>query len=134
MAMLSTWSANQVPPLAGHDIFAANRPLAEALEREGAGWAAEQCSAFGRRLGGVPLEWGRLANEHLPQLRTHDRFGERIDEVEFHPAWHDLMRMSVGEGLHSLSWTDGRDGAHVARAALFMLASQVERATDAPSR
>jgi putative acyl-CoA dehydrogenase len=132
MAMLSTWSANQVPPLTGHDLFAANRPLAEALEREGAGWAAEQCSAFGQRLGGAPLEWGRLANEHPPQLRTHDRFGERIDEVEFHPAWHDLMRMSVGEGLHSLSWTDGRDGAHVARAALFMLASQVEAGHGCP--
>jgi putative acyl-CoA dehydrogenase len=132
MAMLSTDNANQVPPLAGHDLFAGNRPLVEALEREGAGWAAAQCSAFGRRLTGAPLEWGRLANEQPPQLRTHDRFGERIDEVEFHPAWHDLMRMSVGEGLHSLSWTDGRDGAHVARAALFMLASQVEAGHGCP--
>ena len=121
-----------MPPLAGHDLFGANRPLAEALEREGAGWAAGQCSAFGRRLGGAPLEWGRLANEHPPQLRTHDRFGERIDEVEFHPAWHDLMRMSIGEGLHSLSWTDSRDGAHVARAALFMLAAQVEAGHGCP--
>ncbi|MEP6813895.1 MAG: acyl-CoA dehydrogenase family protein, partial [Actinomycetota bacterium] len=66
------------------------------------------------------------------QLRTHDRFGERIDEVEFHPAWHDLMRMSVGEGLHSLSWTDARDGAHVARAALFSLAAQVEAGHGCP--
>ncbi len=132
MAILSTRNANQVPPLAGHDLFAANRPLVEALEREGAGWAAAQCSAFGKRLAGAPLEWGRLANEHPPQLRTHDRFGERIDEVEFHPAWHDLMRVSVGEGLHALSWTDGRDGAHVARAALFMLASQVEAGHGCP--
>ena len=132
MAILSTDSANQVPPLAGHDLFAANRPLVEGLEREGASWAAAQCSAFGRRLTGEPLEWGRLANEHPPQLHTHDRFGERIDEVEFHPAWHDLMRMSIGEGLHSLSWTDGRDGAHVARAALFMLASQVEAGHGCP--
>ncbi len=132
MAILSTDSANQVPPLAGHDLFGANRPLVEALEREGAGWAAAQCSAFGRLLGGAPLEWGRLANEQPPQLRTHDRFGERIDEVEFHPAWHDLMRMSVGAGLHSLSWTDSRDGAHVARAALFMLASQVEAGHGCP--
>jgi putative acyl-CoA dehydrogenase len=132
MATLSTDGANQAPPLAGHDLFSANRPLAEALEREGAGWAAGQCSAFGRLLGGAPLEWGRLANEHPPQLRTHDRFGERLDEVEFHPAWHDLMRMSVGEGLHSLSWTDERDGAHVARAALFSLASQVEAGHGCP--
>ena len=132
MATLSTDSANQPPPLAGYDLFAANRPLTEALEREGAGWAAGQCSAFGRLLGGAPLEWGRLANEHPPQLRTHDRFGERIDEVEFHPAWHDLMRMSLAAGLHSLSWTEGRDGAHVARAALFFLAAQVEAGHGCP--
>jgi putative acyl-CoA dehydrogenase len=132
MAMLSTDRANQVPPLAGHDLFGANRPLVEALEREGAGWARAQCAAFGRRLGGAPLEWGRLANEHPPQLRTHDRYGERIDEVEFHPAWHELLAMSVGEGIHSLSWTESRDGAHVARAALFLLASQVEAGHGCP--
>ena len=132
MATLSTAGANQSPPLGGHDLFAANRPLAEALARDGAGWAAEQCSALGRRLGGAPLEWGRLANEHPPQLRTHDRFGERIDEVEFHPAWHDLMRLSVAQGLHALSWTDGREGAHVARAALFFLAAQVEAGHGCP--
>ena len=110
----------------------ANRPLAEALEREGAGWAAERCSSFGPLLGGEPLEWGRLANENPPKLRTHDRFGERIDEVEFHPAWHELMRLSLAHGLHSLSWTEGREGAHVARAALFVLASQVEAGHGCP--
>jgi len=128
----SAGAANQPPPLAGHDLFASNRPLAEALEREGAGWAAERCSAFGSLLTGEPLEWGRLANEHPPMLRTHDRFGEQIDEVEFHPAWHELMRLSVGHGLHALSWTDEREGAHVARAALFMLAGQVEAGHGCP--
>ena len=133
MATLSSaGAANQPPPLAGHDLFASNRPLAEALEREGAGWAAERCSAFGSLLTGEPLEWGRLANEFPPQLRTHDRFGERIDEVEFHPAWHELMRLSVGQGLHALSWTDDREGAHVARAALFLLAGQVEAGHGCP--
>ena len=133
MATLSSvGAANQPPPLAGHDLFASNRPLAEALEREGAGWAAERCSAFGSLLTGEPLEWGRLANELPPRLRTHDRFGERIDEVEFHPAWHELMRLSVGQGLHALSWTDPREGAHVARAALFMLAGQVEAGHGCP--
>ncbi len=78
-AVDSRSGANQPPPLAGYDLFAQNRPLAEALEREGAGWAAERASAFGRELGGEPLEWGRLANENPPRLRTHDRFGERID-------------------------------------------------------
>jgi len=133
MAILpSAGAANQPPPLAGHDLFAANRPLAEALEREGAGWAAERCCALGTRLTGEPLEWGRLANEHLPQLRTHDRFGERIDEVEFHPSWHELMRLSVGHGLHALSWTESRAGAQVARAALFYLAAQVEAGHGCP--
>jgi putative acyl-CoA dehydrogenase len=133
MAVVSSvGAANQPPPLAGHDLFASNRPLAEALEREGAGWAAERCSAFGSLLTGEPLEWGRLANENPPRLRTHDRFGERIDEVEFHPAWHELMRLSVGYSLHALSWADTREGAHVARAALFMLAAQVEAGHGCP--
>jgi putative acyl-CoA dehydrogenase len=125
-------SPNQPPPLTGYDLYAANLPLAEALEREGAGWAAERCSSFGTLLGGEPLEWGRLANENPPCLRAYDRFGERIDEVEFHPAWHDLMRTSVAHGLHSLSWTENRSGAHVARAALFLLASQVEAGHGCP--
>jgi putative acyl-CoA dehydrogenase len=128
----SAAASNQSPPLAGHDLFASNRPLVEALDREGAGWAAERCSSFGSLLTGEPLEWGRLANEHPPQLRTHDRFGERIDEVEFHPAWHELMRLAVGHGLHALSWTESGAGAHVARAALFMLAGQVEAGHGCP--
>ncbi len=132
MATIPSSAANQVPPLAGHDLFECNRPLLEALEREGAGWAAERCSSFGRILTGEPLEWGRLANENPPKLRTHDRYGERIDEVEFHPAWHELMRLSLAHGLHSLSWTEEREGAHVARAALFMLAGQVEAGHGCP--
>src|ERR687888_201439 len=100
MASGDDW--NQPPPLEGYDLFSQNRPLAEALEREG------------------------LANENPPRLRTHDRFGNRIDEVEFHPAWHALMRTSVEHGLHALSWRESRAGAHVARAALFFLAAQVE--------
>jgi putative acyl-CoA dehydrogenase len=125
-----TW--NQPPPLAGHNLFLENRPLAEALEREGAGWAHERAAAFGALLTGEPLEWGRLANEHPPRLRTHDRFGERIDEVEFHPAWHELMRTSVEHGLHALSWREQRAGSHVARAALFMLMAQVEAGHGCP--
>ena len=123
---------NQAPPLEGHELFRCNAPLAEALEREGAGWAAERCSSFGRLLTGEPLEWGRLANENPPKLRTHDRYGERIDAVEFHPAWHKMMRLSLAHGTHSLSWTEQRQGSHVARAALFMLASQVEAGHGCP--
>jgi putative acyl-CoA dehydrogenase len=120
-----TGSANQPPPLTGHDLFSENRPLAEALEREGGGWAADRCAAFGRVLGGEPLEWGRLANEHPPQLRTHDRFGERIDEVEFHPAWHELLRLSRAHLTHA-------EPSHVVRAVLFYLASQVEAGHGCP--
>ncbi|HKT44938.1 MAG TPA: acyl-CoA dehydrogenase family protein [Gaiellaceae bacterium] len=116
---------NEAPALAGHDLFGENRPLAEALEREGAGWAAEDCAAFGRILTGEPLEWGRLANENPPRLRDDG-------EVEFHPAWHELMRLSLAHGVHSLSWTEPRPGAHLARATLFYLASQVEAGHGCP--
>ncbi len=123
---------NQPPPLAGYDLFLENKPLVEALDREGVGWAAESASTFGRFLSGEPLEWGRLANENPPRLRTHDRFGNRIDEVEFHPAWHSLLKTSVEHGLHALSWREARPGAHVARATLFYLMAQVEAGHGCP--
>jgi putative acyl-CoA dehydrogenase len=123
---------NQPPPLRGHNLFLENSPLAEALEREGAGWAAERVAAFAAGLDDEAREWGRLANESPPQLRTHDRFGNRVDEVEFHPAWHELMRTSIGQGLHALSWREPRPGAQVARAALFFLMAQVEAGHGCP--
>ncbi|MCW3842319.1 acyl-CoA dehydrogenase family protein [Micromonospora yasonensis] len=110
---------NQVPPLTGYD--AADDPaLLDGLRREGAGWAATELHELGR-IGGSEqaIEHGRLANEHPPTLRTHDRYGHRIDEVEFHPAWHELMRTAVTYGLHAAPWADTRPGAHVARAAKF---------------
>jgi putative acyl-CoA dehydrogenase len=124
--------ANQPPPLEGYNLFLENRPLADALEREGGGWASQRSAAFGDLLTGEPLEWGRLANEHPPRLKTHDRFGNRIDEVEFHPAWHALMRTSIEHGLHALSWQEARPGAQVARAALFFLMAQVEAGHGCP--
>ncbi len=125
-------ASNQPPPLAGYNLFAENRPLVEALEREGAVWAVEQATSLGELLDGEPAEWTRLANENPPRLRTHDRFGNRIDEVEFHPAWHSLLTMSVGHGAHALSWREARDGAQVARAALFYLVAQVEAGHTCP--
>jgi putative acyl-CoA dehydrogenase len=119
-------AANQPPPLEGYDLFSENRPLVEALRREGAGEHEERCAGFGRLCGGAPLELGRLANEHPPVLRTHDRFGERIDEVEFHPAWHDLLGLGVTHGLHVAG-----DG-HVARAARFMTLSYAEAGVGCP--
>jgi putative acyl-CoA dehydrogenase len=123
---------NQPPPLEGCNLFLENRPLAAALEQQGAAWARERATALGESITGEPLEWGRLANENPPRLRSHDRFGERIDEVEFHPAWHSLMRMSIEHGVHALSWREQRAGAHVARAALFFLMAQVEAGHGCP--
>jgi putative acyl-CoA dehydrogenase len=119
--------ANQPPPLEGLDVFSSNLPLVEATEREGAGWISERASALGRVVGGEPQQlWGRLANENKPVLHTHDRYGNRIDEVEFHPAWHQLMRMGVEHELHSLPWTSDESSPHTARAAMYMTAMQAE--------
>jgi putative acyl-CoA dehydrogenase len=110
---------NQPPALAGYDV-AADPAMLDALRREGAGWAEAGVRELGRLAGSAQAqEWGRLANEHPPVLRTHDRFGSRIDEAEFHPAWHSLMTVAVGQGLHAAPWQDSRPGAHVARAAGF---------------
>jgi putative acyl-CoA dehydrogenase len=118
---------NQPPPLEGVDVFASNTALVEATQREGAGWVLERASELGRLIGGEPQQqWGRLANENKPVLRTHDRFGNRIDEVEFHPAWHKLMTLGVEHELHSLPWTSEQPFAHTARAALYMTAMQAE--------
>ncbi len=118
---------NQVPPLEGVDVFSSNRPLVEATQREGAGWVMERAAELGRFVGGAPQqEWGRLANENTPVLRTFDRYGNRIDEVEFHPAWHKLMQMGVENELHSLPWTSSEPFPHTARAALYMTAMQAE--------
>jgi putative acyl-CoA dehydrogenase len=118
---------NQAPPLEGVDVFSSNLPLVEATEREGAGWVRERASELGRFVGGEPQQqWGRLANENKPVLHTFDRYGNRIDEVEFHPAWHQLMTMGISHELHSLPWTSEEPFAHTARAALYMTAMQAE--------
>jgi putative acyl-CoA dehydrogenase len=120
---------NQVPPQEAVDVFASNTPLVEAVQREGAGWVCERASALGSfvgAVGGPQQEWGRLANENKPVLRTFDRYGHRIDEVDFHPAWHQLMRMGIEHELHSLPWTSSEPFPHTARAALYMTAMQAE--------
>ena len=118
---------NQPPPLVDYNLFATDRALREAVVREGAGWACAQLEEYGRQVGTAEaIEWGVLANEHPPVLHTHDRWGNRRDEVEFHPAWHHVLRLAVENGIHNLPWAHPRPGAHVARAALAMLASQNE--------
>jgi len=123
---------NQVPPLVGYNLFAEDRVLVEALAREGAGWADERARHLGDIVGSDPMTWGVQANTYAPVLRTHDRFGHRIDEVEFHPAWHELMRLAVAHGLHSLPWREPVPGAHAARAAMFYVLVQVEAGVGCP--
>ncbi|MET8769035.1 acyl-CoA dehydrogenase family protein [Streptomyces sp. NPDC004658] len=108
---------NQPPPLAPYDA-SADPALLEGLRREGAEWAEEGIRRLGARAGSEEAqEWGELANRYEPVLRTHDRYGHRVDEVEFHPSWHHLMRTAVAEGLAGAPWADDRPGAHVARTA-----------------
>src|SRR5438094_5308740 len=105
---------NQAVPLCDYDVFGSDRALGEAVDREGAGWARERLTAVGRLAGGAALDWGEKANRNPPILKTHDRFGHRIDEVEFHPAWHELMRAGIAHELHALPWRAPQPGAHVA--------------------
>jgi putative acyl-CoA dehydrogenase len=125
---------NQVPPLT-RDV-ADDPALLEALRREGAGWVADGeggLHELGARAGSAETqELARLANEHPPVLRTHDRYGHRIDEVEFHPAWHELMATAVTHGLHAAPWLDDSPGAHVARAARFYVWTQAEAGHGCP--
>src|SRR5437667_8977917 len=123
--------ANQPPPLEGYNLFTSDRVLIEAVRREAA-WADERVRRLGEIAGGEPLAWGRLANPNPPVLRTHDRYGNRIDEVEFHPAWHELMRLAVANELHALPWREPQPGAHAARAALSYMLSQVEAGHGCP--
>jgi putative acyl-CoA dehydrogenase len=110
---------NQVPPLVGHDT-SDDHALREGLEREGAGWALDEVSELGRLAGTAEAQHlGRVAERDRPLLHTHDRYGHRVDEVEYTPAYHELMRTAVGHGLHGAPWADDRPGAHVARAAKF---------------
>ncbi|MFC5675895.1 acyl-CoA dehydrogenase family protein [Aeromicrobium endophyticum] len=110
---------NQVPPLVGHDT-SDDRALREGLEREGAGWALDEVSELGRLAGTAEAQHlGRVAERDKPILHTHDRYGHRVDEVEYTPAYHELMRTAVSHGLHGAPWGDDRPGAHVARAAKF---------------
>ncbi|MFP3902145.1 MAG: isovaleryl-CoA dehydrogenase, partial [Acidimicrobiia bacterium] len=124
---------NQPPPLQDYDVFGTDAALVEATEREGASWALDDLGALGR-LAGSPeaIEWGVAANRVPPELRTHDRFGHRIDQVDYHPAYHELMRVAVGHGLHGAPWAVEQPGAHVARAAGFITWSQVDAGHGCP--
>lgn len=124
---------NQAPPFGDVNLFGCDLALREGLAREGGGWAADQLERLGERLGARDLqELARLANEHGPRLVTHDRQGRRIDEIEFHPAWHALMALLVESGAHSLPWEAPRAGSQVARAAAYLMFGQVENGSQCP--
>ena len=125
---------NQVPPLVGHDPIAGDTALADACVRHADAAALGSLGDLGRLAGSEQAqEWGRLANENPPKLRTHDRYGHRIDEVEFHPAWHELMRTAVGHGLAGAPWVDGSPHAHVRRAVGYVGWGQVEMGHACPT-
>lgn len=118
---------NQPPPLTGYDVFGSDRALSDAVARHAPDADPARLSELGVLAGSEQVqEWARLANTHTPVLRTHDRYGNRIDEVEFHPAWHELMRVAVGHGLAGTPWADPDPAAHVLRAAGFVTWSQAE--------
>jgi putative acyl-CoA dehydrogenase len=125
---------NQPPPFEDVNLYASDVCLIDTVDREGGSHAAQALDAFGKIAGSAEaLERGRLANEHIPQLSTHDRQGRRRDTVTFHPAYHTLMRTSCTEGLHSSVWAHlgkksetRHPGAHVARAGAFYMAAQME--------
>ena len=126
--------SNMAPALVSYNLFETDRALVEGVAREGAAWAAEELAAFGGLLGKEEtIELGFLANRNPPVCHTHDRVGRRRDEVEYHPAWHALLGLSVGHGLHSSPWAAPRPGAHVARAAGVFLLGQIEAGVMCPT-
>ncbi|MBI2435905.1 MAG: isovaleryl-CoA dehydrogenase [Candidatus Hydrogenedentes bacterium] len=124
---------NQPPPLEKYNPYAADTVLREGVKREGAAWADADLLAFGQQTGQADfIKLGFLANTCTPVLRTHDRFGHRLDVIEYHPAWHELMRAGVQQGVHALPWREAKRGAHVARAVKHFLLTQVEAGVGCP--
>jgi len=124
---------NQAPPLAPYDLWRSDRALQEAVQREGGAWAQAQLAAYGPVAGGELMELGFAANENKPKLKLFDRYGNRLDEVEFHPAWHRIMQINMGHAVHAFGWrNEGKAGAHVARAALSYMAGQAEAGNGCP--
>jgi putative acyl-CoA dehydrogenase len=124
---------NQPAPLTPYDAFASDLPLQQALQREGGGWATPQVAAFGRIAGDEMMALGILANQNKPVFQPYDRYGNRIDEVAFHPAYHRLMALGTQHGVSNFNWRHAdRVGANVARAALFYLHCQADQGTCCP--
>jgi putative acyl-CoA dehydrogenase len=124
---------NQPPPLERYNLLRTDVVLREAVARENAGWAEAGLTALGERLGSPEvIQLGFDANRYPPVLRSFDRYGHRIDEVDFHPAWHELMAIALAAGLHASPWAEPRHGAHVARAAGTYMLVQAEAGVYCP--
>lgn len=124
---------NQPRPLENYNLFETDKALKDAINAHEADWATADLSRFGALCGSTEVvDWGFQANENKPELFTHDRYGKRIDEVRFHPAYHQLMALSMKEGLHASHWQEPKPGAHVARAAKSFIMSQVEAGHGCP--
>lgn len=124
---------NQAKPAAGFNAFTGDAVLRAAIARE-APWAADRCEALGAIAGDENVqELARLANRHVPELKTHDRFGNRIDWVDFHPSWHELMSLAWKHEVPSLAWRSNQKNAHFARAVLSYVWNQVEQGTACPT-
>lgn len=125
---------NQVPPLEGYNLYTSDPVLDEAIGREGGKDSRDRLVEFGELSGSAEYyRWGFDANRNDPELITHDRTGNRVDRVEFHPAWHSLMETAVANGNHSLPWeSDAPEGGHVIRAALTYMSGQVESGHNCP--
>jgi len=124
---------NQAKPASGFNAFAGDIVLREAIARE-APWAADRCEALGAVAGDESVqELARLANRNIPELKTHDRFGNRIDWVEFHPSWHELMSLAWKHEVPNLAWRTNQKNGHFARAVLSYIWNQVEQGTGCPT-
>ncbi len=124
---------NQPPPLVDCNLYDSDPVLSEALHREGAGWAEDKLRAFGSVLGSERvLALGEAANRFPPELRAFDRYGQRIDQVTFHPAYHELMALGIEHEVHAIAWRTKGRGGHVAHTALEYLLVQVEAGVCCP--
>ena len=123
---------NQAAPATGWNAFSDDRLLVSLVERH-APWVKDKAARLGARAGDAATqELARLANRNTPELKTHDRFGNRIDWVEFHPAWHELMALAFGSEVHSLAWSTGKPGGHFARGVLSYVWNQIEQGVACP--
>ncbi len=124
---------NQPGALRDYNAWALDLPLREAVEREGGAWASDHLNRYGSVSGGELIDLGFAANRHRPILHNYDAYGNRVDRVEFHPAYHRIMKSAMGHGMHSYAWNhEIKHGAHVARAAVIYLGSQADAGTACP--